>query len=130
MMSKEELEDSFDLFGDEVFEEDIKGAEESFDLFGDEVFEEDNNSFSDDLFGDDLFGEEEFDNFEVSKLKNSQSNMKDWLSCNGNPELINMEDRNPNNTIFFRSSDFDYEKDYSDIRFIFERFRSELLKGE
>ena len=127
-MNKGETEDS--LLNEQI-DRDLK---DSFDLFGDEEFEEEvNESFGCDLFGDEeLFGDDDLsgDELEIVKPEGSPSNMEDWLSSDGNPELINMGDKNPHNAIFFRSPDFDYNMDYNNIRFIFERFRSELLKGE
>ena len=113
--SSSEDDDNFDIFGDEEFGDDLNSSVEDFDVFGDEEFS-----------GFDVFDEKEF----LSEEVQSKSNMSEWLKCDGNPELINLNVTNPNNTIFFRDTSFDYNKDYSDIRMIFERFRQDLMEGE
>lgn len=118
--------DGFDVFGSEVsdiFENSSLNVSEDdgFDVFGDDSF---------DVFGDesfDVFGDE---SFEVGNIKEQHSNMKEWLTANENPELINMGVTNPNDSIFFKDNSFDYSQDYSDLRFIYERFRQDLVKGE
>lgn len=115
--SSQEGDDNFDIFGDEEFGDDLNSSVEDFDVFGDEEFE-----FSD----FDVFDGEEF----IGEEAQSKSNMSEWLKRDGNPELINLNVTNPNNTIFFRDTSFDYDKDYSDIRMIFERFRQDLMEGE
>ena len=134
------------IFGDDkgdkksaVFEEDGFDAFgiESSDIFGDSSFDalEDNgfDAFGEDSF--DVFGNDSFDvfgdeSFESSDIEETNSNMEEWLTIRENPELINMGVINPNNSIFFKDNSFDYSQDYSDLRFIYERFRQDLVKGE
>lgn len=101
-------------------EEELNNEEEFRDLFGDENFAGD-ELLVDGL--DDLFGNGEL-------YSSNSSNFEEWLNCDGNPELINLEVTNPNDRIFFRVPNFDYDGSYDDLRFIFERFRAELLNDE
>lgn len=119
-------EDGFDAFGSES--SDIFG-DSSFDALEDDGFD----AFGEDSF--DVFGEDSFDvfgdsSFESMNIKKQNSNMEEWLTTSENPELINMGVINPNNSIFFKDNSFDYSQDYSDLRFIYERFRQDLVKGE
>lgn len=127
-------EDGFDAFG--IESSDIFG-DSSFDALEDDGFDEfGEDSF--DVFGNDsfdVFGEDSFDvfgdeSFESSDIEETNSNMEEWLTIRENPELINMGVINPNNSIFFKDNSFDYSQDYSDLRFIYERFRQDLVKGE
>ena len=121
--NEEELnnEEEFrDLFGDKNFAGDELLVDGLDDLFGDENFAGD-ELLSDEL--DDLFGNGEL-------YSSNSSNFEEWLNCDGNPELINLEVTNPNDRIFFRVPNFDYDGSYDDLRFIFERFRAELLNDE
>lgn len=125
------------LLGDEVLEdasllEDT--SEDIFkdifkDIFGDEFGDELGNELDGDFAEgfDDLFGEE---GLRYEELDLNRSNMSDWLEPKGNPQLINIDYKNPNDRIYFRDLNFDYSGDYSDLKFIFERFRSDLLEGE
>lgn len=113
-----------DIFGEETEESSL--LEDSFDdLFGNSEFgEELEESFDSEESFSDLFGDKEFEE------NSSASNYKEWLETEDNPQLINIKYENPNDAIYFRDPIFDYSKDYSDLKFIFERFRSDLLEGE
>lgn len=118
--------DGFDVFGSES--SDIFG-DSSFDALEDDGFDAfGNDSF--DVFGEDSFDVFGEDSFESLDIQEQNSNMKEWLTTSENPELINMGVINPNNSIFFKDNSFDYSQDYSDLRFIYERFRQDLVKGE
>lgn len=119
-----------DIFGCEEFEvnEDNISEEDCFaDIFGEESLGDDifgEEVFGEDIFGEDIFGEEVFEE-EVLV-----SNMHDWLNTDDNPELINLNCKNPNTQIYFKDPNFNYSADYSNLRFIFEKFRSDLVEGE
>lgn len=114
-----------DIFGCEEFEvnEDNISEEDCFaDIFGEE-------SLGDDIFGEEVFGEDIFGE-EVFEEEVLVSNMYDWLNTDDNPELINLNCKNPNTQIYFKDPNFNYSADYSNLRFIFEKFRSDLVEGE
>lgn len=107
-----------------------ENSDNTEDIFG-ELFGEE-SSIQDEVFCE-LFGEDiEEPVADVDYI----SNFKEWKlmienpNKENNPELINVNLSNPGYRVFYAQPGFDYNKDYSELTEIFERFKKDLLKGE